>query len=156
MKNEGITNIQKKDNSAMSLLNSLFNSSIIKTEEVNLEYIEGAVLSYNKAYKTLVNVTTTSSSHASSSWSSDKEVSLNTYVSTNVQSDNIPVIDFWLQYDNGTEEAHTVTQEIPMRPGHRLRLNYLTVDGSNFYMYDVENIDTGSVHVLISGNSLLL
>jgi len=34
MKNEGITNVQKKENVAMNFLNSLFNSSIIKTEEV--------------------------------------------------------------------------------------------------------------------------
>lgn len=157
MSNNKVTSIQQNANPAIDFFNKLFNSSIIKTEEVNLEYLEGEVLSYNKAYKTLLNITTTTSSTANNSWDlydNTRDISLNTYVSTNVQSDNIPVVDFWLQYEDGSEEAHTITKEVPMRPGHHLRLNYLTVDGSSFYMYDVENLDTRSTNVLISDYDL--
>lgn len=148
-----------KQNPIMSVLNKVFNKSIIQKEEIDMQLVEGKILSYNKAYKTIVDVQTTTSSHSSSSWNNDYysykgDVSLSTYVSTNVKADNIPVIDFWLGFENGSESSYTITKEIPMRPGHELRLNYLTVDGDNFYLYEVDNLSTNSSDQLISDADL--
>jgi len=160
MNESNTTSIQNTNqNPILSVFNFLFNSSVITTEEVDIQYLEGTVTGYNKSYKADIQATSQTSSQANKIWNiagyaSRGNLSLNTYLSTTLTAESTPVVDFWLQYEDDAEESYTVTKDVLMRQGQELRLSYLTIDRSGFYLYEIENKNAKSRDVLIPDNEL--
>lgn len=150
MSNNLETNNNEKDVIG-DFFNKMFNKSVISTDEVNFHYAEGTITGYNKAYKTIIDVKNNVSSSVSD-WG--RNVYYKTYVTTTVSSENIPVVDFWVEFRNGEEQQFSIIYDVPMRPGHEVLISFLTLDGTTFYLYQIDNRNTDRWNRLIGDADL--
>lgn len=131
---------------------NFFSDLFVREEDLQVVKVSGEVKGFNKSIETRFNLQTGSTYVETESSYDGYEHKANTHVSTSptlVNSDNVPVIDFFLQIPNRGEIDVTLYQDVRMRDGHTVTL-YSIVHHNKQFLTKIVNHDSRKYYMLVN------
>lgn len=129
-----------------------FSDLFVREEDLRILKISGEVKGFNKSIETRFNLQTGSSYMETESSYDGHEHKTNTHMSTSptlVNSENVPVIDFFLQVPNRGEIDVTLYQDVRMRDGHTVTL-FSIIHQNKQFLTKIVNHDSRKYYMLVN------
>lgn len=131
---------------------NFFSDLFVQEQDLKIIKVRGQVKGYNKSIETRFNLQTGSLYVETESSYDGYEHRSNTQVTTSptlVNSDNVPVIDFFLQVPNRGEIDVTLYQDVRMRDGHTVTL-FSIVHQNKQFLTKIVNHDSNKYYMLVN------